>query len=125
MILTTDEENNVFLTVGAPEVGQSSLQTSWVGLATFQPASSLGKHTLSIPMKAMSPWLQPEYNYVAANGLDVANIPVSSKPLIFNWGQLLRKPDVFHYPDGVHQNQSFWRNCHSLFSFLFSSCSHS
>ena len=95
MILTTvEKENNVFPTVGDLEVGQSSLQAgpSWVGLATFQLASSSGKHTLSILMKAMSPWLQPEYNYLAANGLDVASIPFSSKPLIFNWGQLLRKP---------------------------------
>lgn len=38
MILTTvEKENNVFLTVGDLEVGQSSLQAgpSWVGLATF------------------------------------------------------------------------------------------
>lgn len=95
MILTTvEKENNMFPTVGALEVRWSSLQAgpSRVGLATFQPVSGLGKQTLSIAMKAMSPWLQAEYNYVAANGLDAANIPVSSKPLIFNWGQLLRKP---------------------------------
>lgn len=58
-------------------------------------------------MKAMSPWLQPEYNYGAANGLDVANIPVSSKPLIFNWGQLLEALPYSTIPVGCIKTKVF------------------